>query len=560
MLRKKILLIKSLWPILIITAVGFLLLRSLLQPDFPETHDGQSHLARLANFHLAAIDRHFPVRWAPNLNYKFGYPVFHFNYYTPYVLALVPIKMGFSFETSFKIVFLLSLISGGVFWHLLLKDRLGRIPALVGGLIYISAPYQLVNILIRGSVGEIVALGLFPFLLWAVQRLVNKPSRFNFIVATLGIAILFLTHNITAVFGMPILALYALVLIWEKKAWKRMLTMGLSFALGIGMTLFFWIPALLEKKFTNMDAIDMSHEYIDHFPAFSQLLHSAWTYGLSVAGPDDGFSFELGPFHWLAITLSIIFFIITYLKHKKIDWLWLFFCLVFVGAVVFMNQATLPIWQVIPMARYIQFPWRLLGFALIGTAFLSAWLTKKLPVIGIALAVGAVIYMAVIVKPYGGFNWDNYFYYEWPFTSSIKGLNMPIWFDLEKNHELQGKIFDLKGVASIKEWGWKTQRHDYEIDTPAATEIWERTAYFPGWEVYIDGQKTEINYQRKDYPGVITFSVPPGKHEIKTVLTENTPARRLGDTLSLVSLTIFIGIMFIGRLPYVKLFNQKRTN
>ncbi|HBU21690.1 TPA: hypothetical protein DEB02_01965, partial [Candidatus Beckwithbacteria bacterium] len=77
------------WPALVILGVSLILLRSFFRPGFPETHDGQLYLARMANFHLAAIDWHFPVRWAPNLNYKFGYPVFLFNYYVPYILALV---------------------------------------------------------------------------------------------------------------------------------------------------------------------------------------------------------------------------------------------------------------------------------------------------------------------------------------------------------------------------------------------------------------------------------------------------------------------------------------
>ena len=551
--------LKKLWPILVFFVVALILLRSFLKPGFPHTHDGQSHIARLANFHLAVIDRNFPIRWAPNLNYKFGYPVFNFNYYIPYVLALVPGKLGFSFEDSFKIVFFLSLISGGFFWYLLLKEKWGKLPALVAGTFYMVAPYQLVNILIRGSVGEIVGLGLLPFLLWSIQLLVNKPSRLNFSLTSLGAAVLFLTHNITAVFGAPLLGIFGLVLVWQKKVWKNLVNLALAFGLGIGMTLFFWIPALLEKKFTNMDMIEMSYEYVDHFPLLSQLIYSKWQYGLSVLGPDDGFSFQLGPFHWLIAILAIVFFVKNYLKKKKFDYLFLFFLLVFLGSIVFMDQITLPIWRLIPMVRYIQFPWRLLGFAILGVAFLAGWFAKLYPKIGLMLAFLAFVYTLVIAKPSGGwFNWDNYFYYEWPFTSSIKGLNMPRWFSLEKNHELKGKIFDFKGVASIKELEWRTQRHIYQVNASADTEIWERIAYFPGWEVYVDGNKIEINYQQEDYPGVITFPIPKGEHTIKTVFTENTKPRRLGNTFSLVSATIFLGFVFLGKFPYTKSLDEKK--
>lgn len=547
----------KLWPFLIIALVSVVLLRSFARPGFPYTHDGESHLARMANFSLAAIHRHFPIRWAANLNYKFGYPVFHFNYYTPYVITLFPLQLGLDFEESFKVMIFLSLVAGGVFWYLLLSRKLGKLAGLVGALVYISAPYQLVNIFIRGSVGEIVGLGVLPALFYFLDRLIDRPSRWWFGITTLAVATLYLTHNITAIFGTPILAGFAAVLIWERKLWRRVLPVALAFALGIGMTLFFWIPALAEKEYTNMDKIEMSYEYIDHFPLLSQLIHSPWQYGFSVAGPNDGFSFELGPFHWLAALAAIALLVLEYLKQgkQKIEWQWGYFALVFLGMILFMNQATLPIWKVIPMVRYIQFPWRLLGFALLGVAALAAWLTRVKPKVGVILAIGAVVYSAWIVRPFGWFDHDIYYYLEWPFTSSIKGLNMPKWFNLEKNHRLQvGWVFILEGKAESQVWEWRTQRHRYQVrvESDQAT-IMERTAYFLGWEVRVDGQPIEINYEREDYPGVITYQLSKGNHQVDTRFTEQTSARQLGDKLSLVS-----GVVFLGALTQSWLFKNGR--
>jgi len=540
--------LKPYWPILVILFASLILLRSFFKPGFPETHDGQLHLARLANFHLAVVDRHFPIRWARNLNYKFGYPVFHFNYFTPYILALVPkFFLGVDFETGFKFAFTLSLFTGGLFWYLLFKKKLGQLPASLAALIYVSAPYQLVNILVRGSVGEIVALGLFPFLFWSINWLVNRPSRLSFLTTTLGLAGLALTHNISYFFGVPILGIYALILIYQKKDWSKLRPVILSFAFSVSLTLFFWAPALMEKKFTNLDALDMSYQYVDHFPSLSQLIYSPWGYGFSNKGLDDGLSFQLGPLHWLAAILSIIFLAKSWFKSKKLNWSWLFFFIVFLGSIIMMMPASLPIWKVLPMVRYIQFPWRLLGFSIMAVAALTAYLAQKLPKTTTVLVIGAFLYTAAIAKPGGWFDWDNYFYYEYPFTSSIMGLNMPKWFDLNKNHTLKlGNMFDLRGVSSIKEISWKTQKHVYEIDAPQDTEILERTAYFPGWEVEVDGQPVTIDYQKTEYPGAITFKIPAGKHTIVTRFTENTPARRIGDAVSLVSVIAFVALIETG--------------
>ena len=547
---------------MVLIIVGIILLRLFFQPGFPETHDGQNHIARLANMSLAAVDRHFPFRWAPNLNYKFGYPVFNFNYYLPQIAAL-PLKLvGLSFESSLKLVIGLSLIAGGVFWFLLLKKWFNKLPALAGALLYMTAPYQMVNIWVRGSVGEIVAFGLLPFLLWLIVGFFEKPNLWRFTMISLGITAFMLSHNILVLVGMPFLLTFIVVLAWQMKSWRRLKWMGLVLGLGIGMSLFFWLPALGEKQFTNIDQINLSYQYKDHFPSFRQLLKSDWGYGYSVPGNEDNLTFELGPFHCLAVVLAGLSLAVNKLRKQRIEnkKIWGFFIGVFFLSLFFMMKFTYPIWEIIPFAHYIQFPWRLLIFSCLGSAFLGAGLTHYLPKLGLSLAVGAIIYALVLSKPGGWFNWDNYFYYGFPFSTSVLGENMPKWFYQERVYAVEGKILDLGGVASIKELAWKTQRHDYEIDTPIATEIWERTAYFPGWEVYINGEKTEINYEREDYPGVITFSVPPGKHEIKTVLTENTPARRLGDTLSLVSLIVFLGIIFIDRLSYVKIFKEKKTS
>jgi len=203
-----------------------------------------------------------------------------------------------------------------------------------------------------------------------------------------------------------------------------------------------------------------------------------------------------------------------------------------------MSEKSLFIWEKTPFLHYIQFPWRLLMFAILGVAFLSAIFTAVFPKIGTSLAIAAFIYILITGKISGSFHWDNYFYQGFPFTTSVKDENMPIWFEKEKNHSIEenNKIIDINGTSFIKELSWKTGRHIYEINADRDTEIIERTAYFPGWEVFVDEKKVDIDYRKKDHPGLISFKIPEGKHQIKIVFTENTPARKTGDTISVISL------------------------
>ena len=544
--------LKTNWPILVILIASLFLLRWIFKPGFPETHDGQLYLARFANFYLAFRDKHFPVRWAPNLEYKFGYPVFNFNYYTPFVIGLIATTLGADFEAGLKFVIFLSFFIGGLFWYLLFKKRISKSAGLASALMYLSAPYQMLDILIRCSIGEIVSLGLLPMMLWSIDRLIKKISRLNFLITTLGLAFFSITHNIIFFFSTPVLFLFAIFSIKASKKFtlKKLTPFLISFLLAAGLTQFFWTPALLEKKYTNIDQLDqMNNEYLDHFPTFKQLVYSPWGSGYSYKGPDDQMSFQIGPIHWLISILAISFIIFDYFKSKKLDYLKTFYSLLFILSVFFLTSTSIPIWKALPLVNYVQFPWRLLTFTTLASAGLAGYLAKKLPKLTWLLVILSLVYITNLVKPTGWFDHDDHFYFEFPFNTSIMSANTPIWFNENHNIFLNiGHMNDLQGVSSFQEISWKTQEHVYQINATRDTEVLERTMYFPGWEVKVDGVKAEIDFQKPDYPGLITFKVPAGKHTIISRFTENTPARALGNSISLLSLVVFLALLKTNKL------------
>ena len=56
---------------------------NLLTPGLPVTHDGQDHVARIANFYLSLSEGHMVPRWAGNLDWGFGHPILMFLYPLP---------------------------------------------------------------------------------------------------------------------------------------------------------------------------------------------------------------------------------------------------------------------------------------------------------------------------------------------------------------------------------------------------------------------------------------------------------------------------------------------
>ena len=108
------------------TILGLVILRGFLRVGFPQTHDGDMHLARLANLNLAFHDHHFPFRWARNLNHEFGLPIFNFYYYLLELLAFIPMKLGLTIEHSLKLVTVLAYLGTAKIWYWWLKDKYGQ--------------------------------------------------------------------------------------------------------------------------------------------------------------------------------------------------------------------------------------------------------------------------------------------------------------------------------------------------------------------------------------------------------------------------------------------------
>ena len=304
------------------------------------------------------------------------------------------------------------------------------------------------------------------------------------------------------------------------------------FVNSVGLTLFFWLPLLLERRFTYFNSIVSGNELFNHFPTLGQLIYMPWGFGISVPGPADTMSFTLGPIHWLIILTAFI-------GARKGFFHWAFIGFLFLA---------LPIsgwfWKLFPILNFVQFPWRLVLFLSLLGSYLAALAAKFYPKLTAVLLVAAAVFTIATVRDQGHFNWPDDFYYHYPFTTTTQLEAMPIWFDAAKNAELFGKpdkVFSLAGQAVVAEQiVWKTQRHSYQVTLAEADQLFERTAYFPGWAVSVDGQPQAVIKDNQTYPGLIGYSVPAGTHQIVTEFSDSTPARQWGDRLSLLSLGVLI--------------------
>jgi len=291
--------------------VSLVNLRAFFKPGIFQGHDSENHLARIANYYIAIKDGHIPPRWAKNLNHKFGYPVFNFNYPLANILSYPLIVLGFNIEASLKIILFSFYFASGLFFYLWIRNHFSNFASFLAGLLYMLAPYQFLDIYVRGVVGENLTLALFPAVLLFLNRCFKKKSKITFLGLVLTTSMFSLSHNLMVMVFSPLLLLYLLFLLKGGKRYDggNVKTALFAFGLGYLLTSFFWIPALLEKQFVTLKAFDPAKFYKDHFIYLSQLFEPGWRFGFSVPGPEDTMSFQLGLFHWLAVFLSFFTFI-----------------------------------------------------------------------------------------------------------------------------------------------------------------------------------------------------------------------------------------------------------
>ena len=146
----------------------------------------------------------FYPRLGMGLNFTYGAPLF--QYYAPLAsygtLAFHWLDMGLVEAT--KAVFTLNLLCAGLGMYMYARWLFGnRRAAILAAVAYLFAPYLLCNIYERGAAAETLVLSLLPWAFWTTHRLLYDDDRFWLWGSAGLIALLVLSHNITALFALP---------------------------------------------------------------------------------------------------------------------------------------------------------------------------------------------------------------------------------------------------------------------------------------------------------------------------------------------------------------------
>lgn len=524
---------------------------ALLHSGMLTSHDGEGHIIRMFEFDNALADGHFPVRWSKRLNWGLGYPYFNFNYPLTYYLTFVMSKLGFDLLTAFKTILLLSFPLSGFFTFLWLKQHFSKTAAFIGGLFYTLIPYHFVNVYVRGNLAETLALTILPLNFYLINYLNQKPNLNRSILLNFGLSSLILTHNLSALLFLPIILIYGLLLSLQKNYLKFLFC---AFVFPLLVTCFFWLPAAFDKQFITIDQTFPLY-YLKHFPQLKDLIYSPWGYGGSKVGPGQ-MSVQIGLLHLVIFACSVVAFITGFKKFTQKKMVVFFFSLFFL-AFFMMLEVSKPIWDAVKPIQYLQFPWRLLSVLALTTSFLASFtmsvILKIIPQKLTLLLLTVVILGLLFVnrnhwKANKYYQLPDYWFQDRPYssTTTVDGEHTPKW--QREDRAAETARFDLaSGVADIKSLKWRTNYHAFQVDAKSKAVMLDRTVYFPGWTVFIDGKKVDTfsPYDPKT-KGLIGFWVPEGKHLIEIKLLE-PDLDKAADMVSLLSIILLTGLIYSNR-------------
>ncbi|MGQ9518153.1 MAG: glycosyltransferase family 39 protein, partial [Anaerolineae bacterium] len=341
---------KELWWALALSIFAWM---PLLAPGyFFQAHDAPHTVFFLHAFDKALRDGYLIPRWATDFALGYGYPLFIFYAPLAYYVAEGFHLLGAGLTVAVKLTYVLGFFLSTVSMYFLGRRLFGRSAGLLAAMLYTYVPYHLVDVYVRCDLAESFAYLFLPLTLLGMLEVVEQGSRRSVALAGLAYAGLMLTHNGTALIFTPLLAGYVLFLLIRQglgMGWGRAArAAGLALAaglLGVGISGFFFLPALLEREYIVQEQwIQGSFGYYKHFVFAGQLLSSFWGYGYAGEGLADEMPFQLGLFPVLLSLAAVV--LRRRLRGRRAD---RNFFLTATGVVIlFMLPLSAPLWKVIP--------------------------------------------------------------------------------------------------------------------------------------------------------------------------------------------------------------------
>lgn len=431
-------------------------------------------------------------RWLPRSHGGLGSPVFY--YYPPlafYVTGLLGL-VGLSTYASILGAFFVGLAGSGLAMHAWLKDS-AKVP-LFGALLFMAAPYHLLDFYSRGALAEFLAIALLPMIALGLRR----AAEGRLVLCACAYAALIMTHLPLALLAsIFFIGPYALLL--SRGAPSRLSRIGIPLAAGLAASAIYLLPAFALDPFRDRGSLWA-------LPIFNPVNWSVLTWGQ----PDP---FPRMKMTVVAIILTLLQPILVLLFTRQRAWG------IYAGLCCVMAAALIPVLWTLPLLEIAQFPYRMLPLAEFAIATGLAHLSvSRLLLFAAAMPVIAPSMLFVFGRPM--------------LDSSMPPALMARYPDVPENLP-----------PGDRPYSWPSQwALDVAKRNPAAIELDGRTVarvfYFPAWEVRCAG--ATVQTQPDPVSKLLTYRGTRCERRLS-----RTRPERLGAAISLAAL---VAILLLGSL------------
>ena len=397
-------------------------------------HDVNFHLHRIiAIIDNLKIHKYIPVYYNYLDGFGYGNGLFYPDIflYFPAILNY----LGLSIEASYKIfIVIINFLSLLTMYLCIIKITKKKYCAYISMILYACSIYRLIDLVERGSIGEILAFIFIPLVVLGLYEILYGNYKKN-IFLSLGLIGLCLSHVISLYLVCISLGIIVLINIKCLKDKKRFLTLMFNIIISMLITSFFWLP-VLEQIFSNkfnfmVNSVDFKNNVI---PIIALFIDFPLIYMFKVWVPSGiGIVYYYGIYKWFRLKLNDKFL----------------FSIYFIGILSTVMSSFKLIWKINILEKVfsiIQFPWR---FYIISTCFLIIGMSILLRNIS-KNAIKLIIIYTVVLFIGNSVLYTYNVYFDEPSDDEIMmGEYLPKDFNIDTINKYENKNISYKRNKNI---------------------------------------------------------------------------------------------------------------
>ena len=449
---------------------------------------------------------------------------------------------------GYKIVLFLGMFLSGISMYCLTKKiTADKNVGLLAGILYMTMPYHLTDMYLRGSVGEFLSFIFIPLVFLGLYNLFHEEKR-DWLL-TIGAVGLILTHNLMTVICATMAFIYLAINLPKLKIKNIRTKLLINIVFILLISSFFWVPMLINSVSARFQV------YEPNMMATSESIQNSGLElkQLVITKNDGSYLFEFGPHILIMLCFTIAAFRRIAPEMKKE---YIFFLIIGI-LTTFMSTKYFP-WKYLGnKLAIVQFAWRMMEiscfcFSIICAINLGIVIKNFKFIDGVAIGVIASLYVAALAgfvpktekalpKPedldYGYVTGRN--------TDCIigSGKNEYLPYNAYNNYfyiaTREKTILPIQGSFNIEEFKKENNKMTAKVEVLEDETILELPfIYYSGYTVKLDGSEIP---SFEDSNGFLSIGLNKiSKSNIEVEYT-GTSGMRISKIISIISFITFIG-------------------